>query len=330
MKMFKKNFHITYIVMAAVLVVSAAAALLLGSAKLSLQDAISALFCDEGGTETTIMRAVRLPRLCAAILAGSGLAISGTLLQSVTNNALASPNIIGVNSGAGFVMILVLCFFPSAQGLALPAAFSGALLATLITLAIASRLGGTDVTVLLSGMAISALLNAGISFVSLIDTDVVATYNYFSIGGISGVRLGRLILPAVFIAVSYILSIILAPRIQTLALGDSIASSLGVRVSLLRAVCIVCASASAAAAVSFAGLLGFVGLIAPHIARCTVGERVAPRLIAAPLVGSSLVILADMLGRVLLSPTEIPVGIIMAVLGAPFFLILLLGRKRNA
>ncbi|MBQ9985893.1 MAG: iron ABC transporter permease [Oscillospiraceae bacterium] len=330
MSKLRNKYLIKYIAMAAVLFVSAAAALFLGSAELDVKTVFSGLFFGSDDAAAVIMRAIRLPRLLAAFLAGWGLSVSGTLLQSVTGNALASPNIVGVNSGAGFAAILVLCFFPQAFGLLPFVAFIGALAATVITLAIAKRIDGTATTLLLSGVAITALLNAGISFISLVDTDVVATYNYFSIGGVSGVPMARLAVPAVFIAVSYSVALFLSPKIQTLVLGDSLAASLGVRVKALRSICIVCAAASAAAAVSFAGLLGFVGLIAPHMARVVVGENVTRRLISAPFIGGALVVLADMLGRILLSPTEIPVGVVMAALGAPFFIILLLGRKGDA
>lgn len=315
--------------MAAVLIACAAASLLLGSAKLSPAEVISGLISGDGAN-AAIIRAVRLPRLLAALLAGWGLSVSGVLLQSVTRNDLASPNIIGVNSGAGFAVILMLAFFPRATALAALAAFLGALAATLLIIAVSSRLGGGKVTVILGGMALTALLNAGISTVSLIDSDVVSVYNYFSIGGLSGIAPTRLILPFCFILISYISALATAPRINTLCLGDGISASLGINVRAIRALSLVLASASAAAAVSFAGLLGFVGLIVPHISRKIVGENTLRELISAPLIGGALVAAADTFGRIILAPTELPVGLCLAAIGAPFFLILLMRRRKNA
>ncbi len=325
----KKSFNIKYAVMAAVLIACAAASLLLGSARLSPAEVFAGLFSGEGAG-SAIVRAVRLPRLLAALLSGWGLSVSGVLLQSVTRNDLASPNIIGVNSGAGFAVILMLAFFPGATALAAPAAFLGALLATLLIISVSSRLGGGKATVILGGMALTALLNAGISAVSLVDTDVVSVYNYFSIGGLAGIAANRLILPFAFILISYIAALSLAPRINTLCLGDGVSASLGINVRAVRALSLVLASASAAAAVSFAGLLGFVGLIVPHIARRSVGENTVRELLAAPLIGGALVAAADTFGRIILAPTELPVGICLAAIGAPFFLILLMRRRKNA
>ncbi|MBQ6901643.1 MAG: iron ABC transporter permease [Oscillospiraceae bacterium] len=326
----KCNLTIKYVIMAAVLGITAAAALMLGSAGISPADAVRTLIFGGEGTASVIMRTIRLPRVLAAFLAGTGLSVSGTLLQGVTDNGLASPNIIGVNSGAGFLTVLLLAFSPEASRMLPFAAFFGALVATLLIVGIAGRIGTSKITVILAGMVLTTILNSGISLIALINTDVLAAYNYFSVGGIGGISLDRLAVPAVFIAVSFAASVLLSPRIDALCLGDSLAASLGIRVARLRTVCLIAASASAAASVSFAGLLGFVGLIVPHITKFLVGGGIRRRILASPFVGGSLVILADLLGRTVVAPTEIPVGIVMAAIGAPFFLILLLRRGYRA
>ena len=291
---------------------------------------LSQTFSDGDAKLSVIIRHIRLPRMLAAFLAGIGLSVSGVLLQAVTDNGLASPNIIGVNSGAGFLTILTLFCFPHAF-YALPfAAFFGAFAATLLIVWTANRIGSSKMTIILAGMALTAILNAGISFISLLDTDVVAVYNYFSVGGLFGVTAKSLIIPAALIFLSLGAALLLSPKISLLCLGDSLASSLGVRVRLLRMVCLICASASAAAVVSFAGLLGFVGLIVPHIARKLSGGGMTKTLVLASMVGATVVMLADTLGRTLFAPTEIPVGIVMALIGAPFFLVLLLRRREHA
>ena len=319
-----------FILLSFLFLCAAVTALWLGSSKLSLSEVFAGLFSEENTKISVIIRHIRLPRMLAALLAGVGLSVSGVLLQGVTDNGLASPNIIGVNSGAGFLTILMLSCFPHAV-FALPfAAFFGAFLTTLLIVWTANRIGSSKTTIILAGMALTTILNAGISFISLLDTDVVAVYNYFSVGGLSGVTMERLLIPAVLIFLSLGVSLLLSPKISLLCLGDSLASSLGVRVRFLRIVCLLCASASAAAVVSFAGLLGFVGLIVPHIARRLTGGGMTKALLSSSLVGGTIVMLADTIGRTLFAPTEIPVGIVMALVGAPFFLVLLLRRREHA
>ncbi|MBQ8309510.1 MAG: iron ABC transporter permease [Clostridia bacterium] len=304
--------------------------LLLGGASLSPAEALGGLFGVGNGTASVIMQGIRLPRALGAILAGVGLSVAGVLLQSVTDNALASPNVIGVNSGAGFFVILLLAFFPAASPLLPLAAFVGAFLTTLVIIGTAGRFGASRATVILAGIALTSILNAAISLISLIDTDVLSAYSYFSVGGLSGLSFDRLPLPAILIVLSFVGALTLSRQLEALRLGDTVACALGIRVRPLRTVALICASASAAAAVSFAGLLGFVGLIVPHVARKLVGGYTRHVLIASATLGGTLVLLADLLGRTLLSPTEIPVGIIMALVGAPFFLFLLIRGNRHA
>lgn len=326
----KKRKNWIFALLTAVLLLSMFISLWLGSAELSVGDIFKGLFSDGDSRVSIIIRYVRLPRMLAALLAGIGLSVSGALLQGVTDNGLASPNIIGVNSGAGFMTILTLSIFPGAV-FALPfSAFCGAFAATLLILWTANRIGTSKVTIILAGMALTAILNAGISFLSLLDTDVVAAYNAFSIGGLSGVTTRALWIPAVLIFLSLGAALLLSRQISVLCLGDSLASSLGIRVKRLRMICLICSSASAAAVVSFAGLLGFVGLIVPHMARRITGGSMPKVLVSSALCGASIVMLADALGRTLFAPTEIPVGIVMAAIGAPFFLILLFRRRGHA
>ena len=305
-------------------------ALWLGSARLSSAAFWGGLFGKaEFQTETLILYQLRLPRILGGILAGIGLSVSGVLLQSITGNELAGPNIIGINAGAGFAAILTLYVWP-AQILLLPAgAFIGAFLATLVIIGIAGRVSRSRSTVILVGVAVTALLNAGISLISLLDPDVLASYNHFSIGRLSGVRLEHIVLPAVIILCALFSAILFGKRMDVLCLGDSLATSLGIKVRSLRVLCLILASASAAAVVSYAGLLGFVGLMVPHMARRLAGGSIRRQLCYAAPLGGLLVLLADLLGRVLFAPSELPVGIILAFLGAPFFFYLLIRRKHR-
>lgn len=315
-----------------IMAVCLAAAVLLGtafgSAKLSAEDIWHGLFGVDSSI-SIIVRDLRLPRVLAALLAGVGLSVSGVLLQSVTGNPLAAPNIIGVNAGAGFSAILLLTFFSNAALLTPIFAFVGAFCTALIIVSVANRITASSSTVILAGIAVTTVLNAGISFLSLLDSDVLTSYNAFSIGGLRGVSMKQLCIPAVIIFSCLTAALIISRHIRLLTLGDKMAASLGVKVSVVRFMALLIASASAAAVVAFAGLLGFVGLVVPHMARKIVGTRTSVLLIASSLIGATLVILADLVGRILLAPTEIPVGIIMALIGAPFFFILLIKRRNN-
>ena len=307
--------------------------LAVGSADIPLPDLLSGLFWREGfATESTILYAIRLPRLAAALVAGAGLSLSGVLLQAVMGNPLASPNTIGVNAGAGLFTVLFLSFLPNLAA-ALPlAAFLGALVAALIILAIARATGnGGSHTIILAGIACTSLFQAAISFFHILDDDVLVAYNAFAVGSFEGVTLSALPLPAILIAVALLISLALSGRIAALTLGDEIASSLGIRPARLRVLCLVLACLCAASAVSFAGLLGFVGLMSPHIARVFWGADIRKLLLPTVLVGSSLVVASDLAGRLIVAPSELPVGIIMSLVGAPFFLGLLLwGGQKNA
>ena len=302
-----------------------------GSTYLGTKEFFGAIFGHTGCENASlILRAIRLPRALAALLAGAGLALSGSLLQLVTDNALAAPNVLGINAGAGFFVILMLSIAPALYALLPLAAFLGALLTALLILLVSTRVDGSKSTTVLCGVALSALFSAGISFFSVLDADVLSAYNDFSVGGFRGVTLPRLYAPAAVIFLCILCALLLARRLQLFCLGDTLASSLGVRVKRIRILALVLAAASAAAAVSFAGLLGFVGLVLPHTARKIARHDVQLELMLSPIGGAILLLLADLAGRVLFSPTEVPVGIFTALLGVPFFLTLILRRKRHA
>lgn len=306
------------------------AGLTFGSVSLSLRE-IAGVLSGSEPTASIIVLSLRLPRMLAAALAGMSLAAAGTILQCVTDNTLCAPNIIGINAGAGFAVMLMLCLAPMAWRLLPIGAFAGALAATAIVMGIAfhggHRTRGT--TIVLSGVAISSILSAGISFLSLRFPDVLSSYTAFSVGGFSGVRTRELPLPAIIIVLALLTSQLLAPKLNLLCLGDDIAASLGIHTKRLRIVALVAAAALCAAAVSFAGLLGFVGLIVPHIVRHLAGNDIRFNMGLSALCGAALVMASDLIGRVAFAPSELPAGIIMALLGAPFFLYLLMKRRNR-
>lgn len=299
-----------------------------GSAYMTGEEFVSALFDVKRKTPYgIILYSVRLPRTLSAVIAGASLAVSGALLQRITNNKMASPGLIGVNSGAGFAVILSLYFFPRLFSYIPLFAFFGAFLSTIFIVALSKKAGFTKNAVVLTGLALSSVLSAGISFFSMLDSDLLVSYNAFSVGSLASVEMSQLYLPCIMSAFAFLSAIALSKKIDLLMLGDDVAKSIGVRCERVRLFAMLISSLAGGSAVSFAGLLGFVGLMAPHIASRFVGARTRHVIISSSFVGAILVVLADLLGRVLFSPGEMPVGILMSLIGAPFFILLLLFSK---
>ena len=307
---------------------AAALSLTLGAVNLSLGEIWTALTGgDTASVASRIVVYTRLPRTCAALLAGAALAASGVVIQTVLNNPLASPGILGVNASAGLAVALVCAAAPLAQRWTPLVAFAGALAGVLLVLGLAQRTGASRMTVVLAGVAISNLFSAGIDGVVTLVPDALNGVTDFRIGGFSGVTLARLAPAALLILVSLLAVVSLSHPLDILALGSDTARSLGLAVGPMRVLFLVLAAALAGAAVSFSGLLGFVGLIVPHSMRRLVGEESCPLLVSSILGGACFVTLCDLLARVLFAPFELPVGIVLAFAGVPFFLWLLFRQK---
>jgi len=316
------------LILSIILLLTTIIALLCGNSKMTIIDCINGLFTNNNQTYSIIMRQVRLPRILSAILAGIGLSVSGLIIQSVTDNSLASPNIIGVNSGAGLFVILLMFLFPSMFYLTPFASFIGAFVTTLIIIMLSSKINNSKATIILAGVAITTLFNGIISLITLIDNDVLSTYKYFSIGGLTNITFKSLYIPIILIILSIVILLLFVSKIVILSLGDVLSKNIGFNMKLIILIAMICASCLASSVVSFAGLLGFVGLVVPHISRKIIKGNLKENLIGSIFIGSIVMLVADTIGRCLFSPTELPVGIVMAFIGGPFFLYLLLRRKR--
>ena len=324
-----RNF-IVFFAAGALLLASAFLALRLGSVPLSSAEFWGGMLQKEGyETYTAIFYSSRLPRVLGAILAGVAFSQAGTLLQRVTDNPLASPSILGINAGAGFAVLLLLVCFPLAYAFLPLAAFLGALLATFLILGVARSAGMSRAVIVLAGVALSALFQAGISFLSVVDPDALSSYIDFSVGGLHGVKTEDLLFPAVLILACLVASQLLSKKLALFCLGDTLAGSLGVPVKRVRLMSLIAAAASAGAAVSLTGVNGCGGVIGRHAARALVKGNMRGELCLSPMLGAALLLLADLLARTLFAPTEIPVGVFTALLGVPFFLALVLRRKRH-
>ncbi len=283
---------------------------------------------DKSSPEYRIIFYVRLPRAIAAILSGSALSVSGLLIQAVLNNSMAAPNIIGVNSGAGLAVAIVMALIPSALFLVPIAAFSGALLACLLIYLIAQKTGASRMTITLVGIAVSNIFTAMITTIKTLFPSSLYNLSSFSIGGLAGVNFTVLKYAAPIIVICFVVVYIFAKDVDILCLGEDTAHSLGMNVRFMRFFILIIAAALAGSAVSFAGLLGFVGLVIPHIVRRLMRNRHRVLIPASILFGAEFVLLCDLISRILFKPYEIPVGIILAVLGGPFFIGLILVQRR--
>ena len=247
---------------------------------------------------------------------------------------LASPNTIGVNSGAGFFVMLAMMLFPHSGYATSIASFVGALLTTLAIYALAYMADSSRTTIILAGITVSSFLNAGINTIKLINTDITLNITSFLMGTLSGLTFNKIALPAIGIIAAVLVSFILAKPLNILSLGDDYARSLGLNVPLTRFFLLVLSSIMAGLVVSFAGLLSFIGLIVPHICRTLFGSDARYLLPTSALLGASFVLICDIIGRLIAAPYELPAGIIMAFIGGPFFMYLLLkkkgGRRINA
>ncbi len=274
-----------------------------------------------------IIRNIRMPRLLTAAFVGMNLALAGCILQGVLRNPLADPGIIGVSAGAGLAAVTVMILWPAYSALVPVAAFAGALAALAIVFLLAWERGVHPLRLILAGVAVAAFFGGGMSALMVFHSDKVqGTVNWMA-GGFQGRSWEhvRMILPYSLIGV--VGSMIGYRYLNTLQLGDEVAKALGTRVEIARGMLVVLAALLAASAVSVAGMLGFVGLVVPHMTRMLVGSDFEYLMPCSALLGAALLVAADTVARTVFSPVEVPVGIFMAFLGAPFFLYLL--RKRG-
>ncbi|OQA82289.1 MAG: putative siderophore transport system permease protein YfhA [Lentisphaerae bacterium ADurb.Bin242] len=294
-----------------------------GSLKLPLKEIVSTLWTQESGIHYQILFNIRLPRILLGALVGGCFALSGAILQGVMRNPLASPGIIGVSAGGGLAGILVMLAFPQFSSLLVPAAFIGALATAVLVYFLAWKRGVSPVRLILAGVAVSAMLGAFSSTVLLFNAEKAGGILDFSIGSLSTRSWPQIGLVWPYMLAGFSGAFFLGNKLNILALGDDVAVGLGMRVEWIRFSLLAVAALLAASAVSVVGLLGFVGLIAPHIVRMLIGSDNRFLLPASALFGGFMVVACDSLGRMVLEPSELPVGIPMALMGPPFFLWLL-------
>lgn len=303
--------------------------LFIGAASLSFSD-ILAVFLGKGQeSHRSILLYIRLPRVAACALSGSALAVSGVIIQQVLQNPLAGPNIIGVNAGAGFAVVLCSALFPFSYGRIPFAAFLGAFAAMLFIYGLAKRTGASKVTLVLAGVCVNSMLSAFSDVIHTLNEDTLTGTYSFRLGGFTSVSTKILFPAGILIVLGIAAAMLLGRELEILALGEQVASSVGLNSRRYRFLFLMLASLLAGASVSFAGLLSFVGLMAPHIAKRIIGEECRYLLPFSALFGGIFVMLCDLAARTMFAPYELPTGILLSLIGAPFFLWLLFSQKRR-
>lgn len=298
-----------------------------GSVPLTVTEIVQVLFGDGIAVHESIVWNIRLPRVLVCLLAGACLAASGALLQGVMRNPLADPGIIGVSAGGGLAAVIALVLFPQ-FGYLLPGfAFAGALIAALAIYLLAWDGGSSPVKIVLAGIAVNALLGAVMNGIMVLNSDRIQSVIPWLAGGFSGRSWPHLQFMLPYALVGLALTPFAAKTSNLLMLGDQSAQSLGQHVERQRFLIVALASLLAGAAVSVAGLIGFVGLIVPHAVRLFIGDDYRFLLPFSIAGGATLTVIADTAARSWFDPLELPAGILLAAIGAPFFLILLKRRR---
>ncbi len=312
------------------LVLSLALAVAAGAVHISMADIYHAVAAPGQTDNYRIIYTLRMPRAICAGLAGANLALAGCILQGILRNPLADPGIIGISAGAGLAAMALMLIAPSFTGLVPFAAFFGAIAAAAVVFFLAYERGVNPLRLVLAGVAVAAFFGGGMTALSVFFSDQIQGTVSWMAGGFSSSNWShvRMILPYSVLGIAGTLCYY--RKLNALQLGDDVAKTLGVHAERTRGILVALAALLAASAVSVAGLLGFVGLIVPHVMRLIVGSDFESLLPCSALFGAVLVIVADVAARTLFSPVEVPVGIFMSFIGAPFFLYLLKRRMRQS
>lgn len=318
--------------MVALLGLLVVASLLLGTRIVSLDEVLAGLQGDVSGIGQAAVSA-RLPRTALAILVGAALAVSGAALQAVTRNPLADPGILGITYGAALAVVVgIVALGISSSSAYIATAVVGAGLAALVVYLIGSLGPGglSPLKLALAGAATAAALASLTSAILLPRVDVMSTFRFWQIGGVGGATWDRVALVAPVLAAGVVLAFSLARGMNLLALGDEVAAGLGAHVGRTRLLAFASAVVLAGAATAVAGPIAFVGLVVPHICRLLLGPDNRWVLPTSAVLGACLLLLSDVLGRIVARPSEIEVGIVTALVGAPFFVWLVRRAKVRA
>lgn len=315
-----------------VLILACLASIALGNRVVDWHEVVSALTTDAEGVSEAAIRS-RVPRTVLALLVGAGLGLSGLMLQGVTRNPLADPGILGISPGAALCVVAGIAFF----GLSSPVSYlwvaiGGAAAAAVLVYAIAAlgRGGPTPLKLALAGAVSSAAFGSLISAILLPRIEVMTVFRFWQIGGVGGADGGRIVLMLPFLAAGALICLLSARALNSLALGDDVASGLGEHVTRARLTAALGGVVLCGATTAIAGPIAFVGLVVPHLCRLLVGVDHRWLVPFSAIAGAALLVTADVIGRVLARPGEIDVGIVTALVGAPVFIAVVRRQRPRA
>ncbi|WP_271809044.1 FecCD family ABC transporter permease [Clostridium beijerinckii] len=304
-----------------------------GSKNIGISQAINALLNSDDTSFAALVVRERIPRTIFSILAGASLGISGALMQSITRNPIADPSILGVNTGASLFVVIGIAFFNiNSANEYIWIALVGAGITSIFVYTIASIGSGgmTPIKLALAGSATSAVLTSLVSVIILPRSEVIDAYRFWQVGSVSGATWESIYLILPFLIIGLIISIISAPALDILALGDEVATGLGVNIGIIRIICAIAGVILCGATTAIAGPIGFVGLMIPHSIRLIFGSNLRGLVPMSAIGGAVLLTISDVLGRVIGTPGELQVGIITAFLGAPILIIIARKAKVRA
>lgn len=304
-----------------------------GSKNIGISQAINALLNSDDTSFSALVVRERIPRTIFSIMAGASLGISGALMQSITRNPIADPSILGVNTGASLFVVIGIAFFNiNSANEYIWIALVGAGITSIFVYTIASIGSGgmTPIKLALAGSATSAVLTSLVSVIILPRSEVIDAYRFWQVGSVSGATWESIHLMLPFLIIGLIISIISAPALDILALGDEVATGLGVNIGIIRIICAIAGVILCGATTAIAGPIGFVGLMIPHSIRLIFGSNLRGLVPMSAIGGAVILTISDVLGRVIGSPGELQVGIITAFLGAPILIIIARKAKVRA
>ncbi|EHK82918.1 MULTISPECIES: FecCD family ABC transporter permease [Rhodococcus] len=312
------------------LVLGALASIAVGARPMTFAEVFHALVVNDGSETDVIVHSLRIPRTLLALLVGTALGVAGALIQGHTRNPLADAGLLGINAGAAFLVVLSIYLF----GLSTPAqylwfAFAGSALASIVVFGFASigNGGSSPLSLALAGAAVAFFLQAMIQTIVLLDQTSLDGYRFWVVGSVAGRGMDVFWQVLPFIVVGLLVALASTPALNLLSLGEDVARSLGTNVVTTRVIGIAAITVLTGAATAACGPIAFVGLIVPHIARAVTGPDYRWLVPYAGLLGGALLVLADVVGRIVVRPGELQVGIVLALIGAPFFIALVRRRK---
>lgn len=339
-KSFLKRKKVLLIIMLIMIIILSLTSIALGAIKLPLSKILESVFTSKGEKlDRYVVLSIRIPRVMLALLSGVALGAAGAVMQSILRNPLASPFTLGLSNGAAFGAALAIVLGKSIFNLKLiqtsplliaSNAFVFGALSLAIVYGIAKIKGASTSTLLLSGVAIGSIFSAGLSILKYFsNNEALKDLDIWLMGGFWGANIKNIKILLPIVAIGLIILVIYSQNINAITLGEDVAKTLGINVKSTVLIALISVTIMCSASIAFTGVIGFVGLISPHISRAIIGNDNRYMILSSSMVGALILLLSDTLARTIISPVELPVGIITSVIGSPFFIYIILKKDKE-